>query len=139
MRLNRSMTGPTFIAAFIAAFALLTALSACSSGSGGSTGPRRDPNLITAEELAEYTTLTAADVVRRLRPRWLTGRGAGTGGSNTPQLILDGARMGDAATELRSIAVSDISEMRYLNASDATMRYGTNFPGGAIVVTSRSR
>ncbi len=135
MRLNRSMTKLSFLAAF----ALLTVLAACSSGSGGSSGPRRDPNLITAEELAEFTTLTAIDLVRRLRPRWLTGRGAGTGGANTPQLILDGSRMGDATSELRSISVSDISELRYLSASDATMRYGTNYPGGAIVVTSRSR
>lgn len=135
MRLNRWMTRLSLVAAF----ALVSALGACSSGSGGSSGPRRDPNRITTEELAEYTTLTALDVVRRLRPRWLTGRGAGTAGSNTPQLILDGARMGNAASELRSIAVSDISELQYLSASDATMRYGTNYPGGAIVVTSRSR
>ena len=131
MRLNRSMTRLSFLAAF----ALLTVSASCSSGSGGSSGPRRDPNLITTEEMAEFTTLTAADVVRRLRPRWLQGRG----GANAPILILDGARMGDAANALRSISVSDISEMSYLNASDATMRYGTNFTGGAIVVTSRSR
>ena len=135
MRLNRWMTRLSLVAAF----ALVSGLGACSSSSGGSSGPRRDPNLITAEEMAEYTTLTAVDVVRRLRPRWLQGRGAGTGGSNLPQLILDGARMGDASNGLRSISVSDVSEMRYMSASDATMRYGTNFPGGAIVVTSRSR
>ena len=135
MRLNRWMTRLSFVAAF----ALVSSLGACASGGGGSSGPRRNPNLITAEELAEDSTLTAIDVVRRLRPRWLTGRGAGTGGSNMPQLILDGARMGDAANALRSISVSTISEMQYLNASDATMRYGTNYPGGAIVVTSRTR
>ena len=134
MRLNRWMTRLSFVAAF----ALVSSLGACASG-GGSSGPRRNPNLITAEELAEYSTLTAIDVVRRLRPRWLTGRGAGTGGSNMPQLILDGARMGDAANALRSISVSTISELQYLNASDATMRYGTNYPGRAIVVTSRTR
>ena len=135
MRLNRWITR----LAFGAAFALVSSLGACASGGGGSGGPRRNPNLITAEELAEYSTLTAVDVVRRLRPRWLQGRGAGTGGSNLPQLILDGARMGNAASELRSISVADISEMQYMSASDATMRYGTNFPGGAIVVTSRTR
>ena len=133
MRLNRRML-------IIGAFALVTGLAGCaSSGGGGGGGPRRDPNRITAEELAEYTTLTAVDVVRRLRPRWLQGRGAGTTGQNTPVLILDGARMGDAQSALRSISVSDIQEMQYLSASDATMRFGTNFTGGAIVVTSRSR
>ena len=134
MRLNRShMT-----LSFIIAFGLATAVAACSS-TGGTAGPRRDPNLITAEELTEYATLSALDVVRRLRPRWLTGRGQGSGGMNRPQVLQDGARLGDPDNALRSIAVSDIESIRYLNASDATMRYGTNFPGGAIVVTSRAR
>jgi len=135
MRLNRShMT-----LSFIIAFGLATAVAACSSTGGTSSGPRRDPNLITAEELSEYATLSALDVVRRLRPRWLTGRGQGSGGMNRPQVLQDGARLGDPDNALRSIAVSDIESIRYLSASDATMRYGTNFPGGAIVVTSRAR
>lgn len=134
MRLNRSK----MVLSFVFAFGLATALAACSS-TGGSSGPRRDPNLITAEELSEYATLSALDVVRRLRPRWLTGRGQGTGGMNRPQVIQDGARLGDPDNALRSIAVSDLEELRFLSASDATMRYGTNFPGGAIVVTSRRR
>ena len=82
MRLNRTKT----VLCFMFAFGLATALAACSS-TGGSSGPRRDPNLITAEELSEYATLSALDVVRRLRPRWLTGRGQGTGGMNRPQVI----------------------------------------------------
>ena len=131
MRLNRSTTRLLILAAF----ALVTGLAGC----GGGGGPRRDPNRITGEEMADYTTLSAVDLVRRLRPRWLQGRGAGTGGQNTPQLIVDGARMGDAQDALRSLSVADIQEMQYLSAADATMRFGTNFVGGAIVVTSRSR
>ena len=129
MRMNRSRITLTLVVAF----GLATALAACASG-GGSGGPRRDPNLITAEELAEYTTLSALDVIRRLRPRWLQSRG-----NNTAQVIQDGARLGDPENALRSIPVSDIAELKYLSASDATMRYGTNYPGGAIEITSRGR
>ena len=129
MRLNRSRTALTLVVAF----GLATALAACGS-SGGSSGPRRDPNLITAEELAEYTTLSALDVIRRLRPRWLQSRG-----QTSAQVIQDGARLGDPQNALRSMPVSDIAEMRFLSASDATMRYGTNYPGGAIEITSRGR
>lgn len=109
-------------------------LNACaSSGGGGSDGPRRDANLITAEELAEYTTLTAHDVIRRLRPRWLRARGGGA-----PQLIMDGARMG-SLEGLSTISVADVESLRYMSAADATMRFGTNFPNGAIEVVSRAR
>lgn len=114
------------------------ALAACASGGGGSSdGPRRSQNRITQEELVDYTTLNALDAIRRLRPRWLQARGATAGGSNEPVAILDGARLG-SPDALASVAVSDVSEMQYLSASDATMRYGTNFPGGAIEVRTRS-
>ena len=129
MHLNRSRITLTLVVAF----GLATAFAACSSG-GGSSGPRRDPNLITTEELAEYTTLSALDVIRRLRPRWLQSRG-----QTSAQVIQDGARLGDPQNALRSMPVSDIAEMRFLSASDATMRYGTNYPGGAIEITSRGR
>jgi len=112
------------------------AAAACASGGGGGGGPdrpRRSANLITAEELAEFSTYTAQDAIRRLRPRWLTTRGDGY-----PQIIIDGARMG-SPDALSSISVSDVESMRFLSAADATMRFGTNFPNGAIEVTSRSR
>lgn len=109
-------------------------LAACASGGGGgSDGPRRDANLITSQELAEYTTLTAHDVIRRLRPRWLRARGGGA-----PQLIMDGARLGNLDS-LSTISVADVESLRFLSAADATMRFGTNFPNGAIEVVSRAR
>ncbi len=123
---------PNVALAFIVSTIVLIAASACASG--GSSGPRRDPNLITAEEMSQFSALTALDVIRRLRPRWLRSRG-----QSNPQIIQDGARMGTSTENLRTLSVSDIESMRFLSASDATMRYGTNFPGGAIEITSRAR
>lgn len=120
------------------AIGLAGALSACATGGGSSDGPRRSANRITLDELADYSTLNALDAIRRLRPRWLQARGATAGGANEPVAILDGARLG-SPDALASVAVSDISEMQYLSAADATMRYGTNFPGGAIEVRTRAR
>ncbi|MDH3223612.1 MAG: hypothetical protein OEO23_07840 [Gemmatimonadota bacterium] len=120
------------------AIGLAGALSACATGAGPSDGPRRSANRITLEELADYSTLNALDAIRRLRPRWLQARGATAGGANEPVAILDGARLG-SPDALASVAVSDVSEMQYLSAADATMRYGTNFPGGAIEVRTRAR
>ena len=127
------MRKPSFnrAAVFFLALGISLGPVACASGGGGD-GPRRNPNLITQAELAEFSTQSALDAIRRLRPRWLQSRGA-----TSPVAILDGARLGDPDA-LRSINVSDIESIRYLNASDATMRYGTNFPGGAIEVRSRA-
>ncbi len=136
MRAHRSKLVLTLFASLMASITL--AACASSGGGGGSDSPRRDPNLISAEELAEYGTYTAMDVIRRLRPRWLRSRGTSSSGTISPQVIVDGARMG-SIDSLRSVSVADVQSLRFLSASDATMRFGTNFPGGAIEVTSRAR
>ena len=66
--------GPVRLAAVVG-LALLAA--ACASGGGsGDSGPRRDRNLITGEELTQTGELTTLfDAIRRLRPTWLRGRG----------------------------------------------------------------
>lgn len=117
----------------LVALAIAGGAAACASGGGSSSGPRRDANRITNDELAEYTTFTVHDVIRRLRPRWLTSRGGGS-----PTVIMDGNRMGGPSS-LQRVSVADVEELRFLSASDATMRFGTNFPNGAIEVTSRAR
>jgi hypothetical protein len=64
--------GPVRLAAVVG-LALLAA--ACASGGGsGDSGPRRDRNLITGEELTQTGELTTLfDAIRRLRPTWLPG------------------------------------------------------------------
>ena len=51
-------------------------LAGCASGTGGTARPsastaRRDPNLITAEEIASKQAQTLYDAVRALRPAWM--------------------------------------------------------------------
>ena len=118
---------------FLVAFGLTTLATACASGAGGERGPRRDPNLLTAEEMAEYASFNCLEVVRRLRSRWLQGR------AGDPMVIRDGNQMGLAEEFLPQIPVGDVESIRFLNATDATMRYGTGVAGGAIVVTTRRK
>lgn len=120
---------PNHAAAILLAFGLSTA--ACASG-GGTSESRRNTNHITAEELAEVSTMSALDAIRRLRPRWMQGNRA------RAVVVQDGARMGDQGF-LANISASSVESMRFMSASDATMQFGTGFPNGAIVVTSRSR
>src|SRR4051812_45519276 len=59
--------------------------------------PRRDANLITADEIARETAHNAYEVVTRLRPRWLHPYAAHmsrNGETDQVWVYLDGNRMG---------------------------------------------
>ena len=132
MHPNRRQT----ILNFIAAFGLTALVAGCaSSGAGGEGRARQDPNLITAEELAEYTNLTCYEVVQRLRPRWLQTRGS----EQNPVVYQDGNRIGSAESVLAGMSANAVASLKYLNASDATTRYGTGHLAGAIEITTRGR
>ena len=108
--------------------------SACaSSGQPGQSRPRRSRNLITADELAGLSVLSAYDAVRQLRPAWLQVRGR----SALPVVFRNNARWGDDPRSLESIRMNIVTEMRFLSASDATTRYGSGFTGGVILVVTR--
>ena len=119
--------------AVLLAFALAVGLAGCASGGGGSSRPAgATSNRIVRAELEPLGQVDALQAVQRLRSRWVQARGAA---SDTPILYVDGTRRG-SADELRFIRTADIEMMEYLNAGDATTRYGTGHMGGAILVTS---
>jgi len=118
--------------------ALLTAGCASSGESGGTS---RDRNLITQTELMEVPHSTIYEAVRALRPRWLQARSGATLRSREPQtamVYIDGQLRGGLA-EMWNLLPTEVSELRYMSASDATTRFGTNHIGGAIVITTRRR
>ena len=132
MHPNRRQT----ILTFVAAFSLTALVAGCaSSGAGGEGRTRRDPNLITAEELTEYANLTCYEVVQRIRPRWLQTRGS----EQNPVVYQDGSRIGFAEEVLPGMSSNSVASLKYLNASNATTRYGTGHGAGAIEITTRGR
>jgi hypothetical protein len=108
--------------------------------SASTTRPRKDPNVITGDELAARSTLTARQAIEQLRPQFLRTRGTTTlGNAQTKDEIwvyVDGTKMGDLHV-LNNIGVHEIREIRYLNPSEATNRYGTGHVQGAIVITRK--
>ena len=114
--------------------------TACAGGSTAGMGARPEVNSISQEELVEFSNATVLAAVRRLRPRWLQARGSSSSTLGLPQVgvILDGFHAGGASA-LAQLSVTDVQTIEYLNASDATTRYGTGFAGGAIVVGRRAR
>jgi hypothetical protein len=128
----------------------LAAAGCATAGSSGSTGasasqssaPRRGgANLITEEEITSAGVSNAYELIQRLRPAWLRSRGTSSvngsaGGGDAPLVYMDASQLGDLST-LNSVSIQSIRQIQFLNATDATQRFGTNLTGGAIVITSK--
>lgn len=117
-------------ARYLPILVLCLLLSACAAGSSGGTSGGGDT--ITQEELATVSNLSLFDAVQRLRPRWLQPRG----GQDLPRIMMNGSQMGGVEV-LRGMQATDVQSMRFLDAQDATTRYGTGYTGGAIELVSR--
>lgn len=134
------------------AIVLTAAAVSCSSNSSGSrteSGPApassaasRSSDVITAEELSAASVQSgdALEAVRRLRPRFLSSRGKGSiriANAGAVHVSIDGGPL-LTANYLARVRATDVAEIRYLNAADATTRFGTNAgSGGVLLVKSR--
>jgi len=117
----------------LAVIGLTLLAAACASGGGsGESGPRRNRNLITSEELTQVGEVgTAFDAIQRLRPNWLRGRG-----TSSAKVFVDGVQMRDTGV-LRNYRVDVIRECRFIPPADASMRFGTGYGGGVIEVFTK--
>jgi hypothetical protein len=124
------------------AIGALLALQLCAVVSVAEAQKGRRSNVITEEEITKSQATTAFDAVRRLRPAWFQQRGiAGTSEATADEAMglvvyVDGIRRG-GRDELQEIDAGTIKEMRLLNATDATTKYGTGHTRGAIEVTTK--
>jgi hypothetical protein len=115
----------------ITVIGLALCLSACASGSSGGASASRD--VLTQAQLAETGQTNAYDAIRRLQPRWLrTGMSVYIDGS----AAAGGREAGrdEGADYLRTLHVTSIREMRYLDPRLASIRYGMGM-GVVIEVT----
>ena len=120
--------------------AVLVAFGACASGGGGGGDSSRSggANRIIEEEIVEMESQSVFQIIERLRPQWLQVRGMmSTTGPALIQVIVDGVRQPGSLENLNNFRGSEVRELRYLNARDATTRYGTDMAGGAIEVLTR--
>lgn len=114
--------------------AMLTAACASSGGTGRTTGSR---DVLTREQLMETSSSNAYEAIQRLRPTWLRTRG--TSSSRGPAEIvvfMDGVRAGQIEF-LRSQRLDNIIQIRFVNARDATTRWGTGYSSGVIEIITR--
>lgn len=120
----------------LAALLLLFGAGGCVSPGTGRTagGASVDPDRITEEELAAQPGQDLLTIVENLRPRWLRPRGRTFAGVVAVAVVVDGVPWQGGVSNLRSIRASDVRELRYLSAADATTQFGSDMAGGAIVV-----
>lgn len=121
----------------VAALALLVlVVSGCGSAGRPATGSRLAPDVILLEEIQQSSAANAYDLVTQVRPNWLRGRGSSSFRSSRvelPVVYLDDRPQGQPEI-LRSFAIHSLAELRYLNATSATTRYGEGHAGGIIQV-----
>lgn len=133
-------------------FVLGTALLVGACGGGASTSAagtsaasaprpaRGSANVITEAEVLAANVNNAYEAIQRLRPTMLRGRGSASSsdqsGSQGLVVYVDGSPLGGVQA-LGNISALNVREIRYLSASDATTRFGTGHPVGAILVTTK--
>ena len=100
--------------------------------------PKRQPDVISYEEIEAIKgeVGNAEDIIRRLRPKFLQVRPSQSlMGSASIKVYVNNVRRGSTEV-LRSLPAVSVTEIRYLNSSDATSRFGMDHEAGAILITS---
>lgn len=118
---------------------LIGALACASSGgrSSSQSASRTDRNVLRTADLTEaQKDLTVMQVIRQLRPHFLSGSGAMTTGNAGLIVYQDDSRLGGAST-LNEVRMREVVELRYLTASEASGRYGLGHEGGVIAIRRR--
>ena len=94
--------------------------------------------LIVRAQLELLSNRTAWDAVETLNRRWIQAR-RGSSFASEPdyaRVVVDGVVRGELDV-LRQLNTTNIETMRHLSATDASINYGTGFPGGVIEVDTR--
>lgn len=129
--------------AVVAALAFATGCGPHQAPVGEAALPARNPNVISQAELSDpaIAAMDALTAIRQLRPSFFRDRGPQTlrsGGD--PSLAPGQVRISQdygplqAVGNLSSIGTRTLVEVRYLNANDATARFGINANGGPVIV-----
>jgi len=120
-----------------AALAVVLGGAACSTTGEGSTSSHGRGD-ITREELETTSVDDAMEAISLLRPQWLRARPARTISDPTPivGVVIDGMAH-STREDLAQLPIVQVEVISFMNAGDATIRFGTGFTGGAIVVTTR--
>jgi hypothetical protein len=120
----------------------LAAVVACAAKKSDRASPNlgSDRNVITEEEIRSVPASNLYELVAKLRPQMLRAHGQSTLGGSTasdfPIVYLDGRNYGDIGA-LRSLIPSQVSLVRYYDATNAAGKFGAITGSGVIEVLTR--
>lgn len=100
---------------------------------------RESRDAIVEAEIEASSAQNAYDLVARLRPSFLTSRGPTSiylRSTQQADVFLDNVFYGDVQS-LRTIAVTDIFEVRFFPSYEATQRFGSGHMSGVIQVLTK--
>lgn len=120
---------------------LALAGAACAPGGARGSSPAAAvrSTVITQEEIEGSGAATAYDLVRGLRPMWLTPRGRHSTQNPAGDVIwvyVNSTRLGPPEA-LQQVAAPDVGTIRFYDAGAANYRFGTGHLNGAIQVIPR--
>jgi len=103
----------------------------------GSVAVQTNPEVVTGDDVRETGVGNLYEALRRLRPLWLQARAGGASlaapRGTAPVVYVAGAPFGDLRS-LQTMTVDRVRRVEFINARDATTRYGTGHSGGVILV-----
>lgn len=120
---------------------LIAVLAACGGGGAGTAAQpdgsprsvRGSANLILEPEINAGVYQNALEAIQSLRPAMLRARSSAGG---PVVLYIDDVKMLDM-TGLQTVPANRVKEIRFINAQDATTRWGTGHASGVILVTTK--
>ena len=112
-------------------FALLLIVGACAPGTNAAMSGGGEAEVLTAAQLEPYSGGTLFDAITTERRQWLRAQF-----EDPVKVWLNGRELGGTG-ELRTILVSSVIEVRYLEPRMAMAEYGVGHTSGAIAVTTR--
>jgi hypothetical protein len=118
---------------------LLTLVLGSCGGRAARSGGAGSGNVLGADEFQDTQMTSAYDVINSLRPHWLQGRGPQSltnQAAGALVVYVDNVRLGTVDV-LRQLRPGVVESAQYLGASEATMRFGSNHAGGAVLITTR--
>jgi len=120
--------------------------SGCASGgaTSGASHSNRSRDFIPEAEITSRArdATNALQIIELLRPEMLRSRGVSSPAPTAkpdesfPRVYVDDIAFGNINT-LSNLSTLSIKEIRFINAQNATTRWGTGHTGGVILVTTK--